>query len=435
VASRWRRLTAAPTTGTWSRGDIAWNTNPTSTSSPVGWVCITAGTPGTWAAFGAPNASSGGSGSGPALSDAAPQALGTAAAGTSEDASRADHVHAHGNQAAGGSMHAAATTSVAGFMSATDKTKLDGVATGATANTLAVGSTAPGNVTKAAASAGSSAEAARVDHKHDITTAAAVANPPGTANAEGSATSLARSDHTHALAAFGTGAGTFAEGNDSRLSNDRTASGIRTATTVVSVSSATAPTNGQVLQATSSTAAAWATIGSGGGTGMSGSVRLAPHFATANLTSTKSLTSGWTFAVYMGRLQTAASSVSVRLRMTTGSATITWAEVAIAKGPVVAGAGTNLTRLGFTDASAIMNSVGLKTVTVALTGAAVGDDIWVLIGNAATTLGVVRAQSIADDIQTGSQVAANVRPSTMASSTAFAVEAASTLAMWCAVIL
>jgi hypothetical protein len=38
---------------------------------------------------------------------------------------------------------------------------------------------------------------------------------------------------------------------------DRTASGIRTATTVVAVSAATAPTAGQVLTATSGTAANW----------------------------------------------------------------------------------------------------------------------------------------------------------------------------------
>lgn len=84
---------------------------------------------------------------------------------------------------------------------------------------------APANVTKAAAAAGSAAGPARADHKHDITTAAAVANPPGTANAEGSASSVARSDHTHALASFGTGAGTFAQGNDSRLSDSRAPNG------------------------------------------------------------------------------------------------------------------------------------------------------------------------------------------------------------------
>lgn len=43
--------TAAPTSGTWSRGDIVYNTAP-SASGTVGWVCTTAGTPGTWKTFG-----------------------------------------------------------------------------------------------------------------------------------------------------------------------------------------------------------------------------------------------------------------------------------------------------------------------------------------------------------------------------------------------
>jgi hypothetical protein len=40
------------TTGTWAVGDIVWNTAPTA-SGNIGWVCITAGTPGTWKTFGA----------------------------------------------------------------------------------------------------------------------------------------------------------------------------------------------------------------------------------------------------------------------------------------------------------------------------------------------------------------------------------------------
>lgn len=48
------------------------------------------------------------------------------AAGTDSTASRSDHVHAHANQA-GGSLHAVATDSVAGFISAADKTKLDAI--------------------------------------------------------------------------------------------------------------------------------------------------------------------------------------------------------------------------------------------------------------------------------------------------------------------
>lgn len=55
----------------------------------------------------------------------------------------------------------------------------------------------PANVTKAAATVGVSATAARADHKHDASTAAPAAAGLATASAEGSATSLARSDHKH----------------------------------------------------------------------------------------------------------------------------------------------------------------------------------------------------------------------------------------------
>jgi len=42
--------TAAPTAGTWAVGDIVWNTAPAALTTP-GWVCTTAGTPGTWKAM------------------------------------------------------------------------------------------------------------------------------------------------------------------------------------------------------------------------------------------------------------------------------------------------------------------------------------------------------------------------------------------------
>lgn len=41
---------AIPTTGTWKRGDIVWNTTPSAGGAP-GWMCVTAGTPGTWKAM------------------------------------------------------------------------------------------------------------------------------------------------------------------------------------------------------------------------------------------------------------------------------------------------------------------------------------------------------------------------------------------------
>jgi hypothetical protein len=42
--------TAIPTGGTWKRGDLCWNTTPSAGGTP-GWVCVTAGTPGTWKAM------------------------------------------------------------------------------------------------------------------------------------------------------------------------------------------------------------------------------------------------------------------------------------------------------------------------------------------------------------------------------------------------
>jgi len=42
--------TAAPTGGTWSRGSICYNTTPSAEGAP-GWICTTAGTPGTWKAM------------------------------------------------------------------------------------------------------------------------------------------------------------------------------------------------------------------------------------------------------------------------------------------------------------------------------------------------------------------------------------------------
>lgn len=43
---------AAPTTGTYNVGDIVYNSAPTA-GGTIGWVCVTAGTPGTWKTFGA----------------------------------------------------------------------------------------------------------------------------------------------------------------------------------------------------------------------------------------------------------------------------------------------------------------------------------------------------------------------------------------------
>lgn len=42
--------TAAPTSGTWQKGDFCYNTAP-GIGKPLGWVCVSNGTPGTWVVF------------------------------------------------------------------------------------------------------------------------------------------------------------------------------------------------------------------------------------------------------------------------------------------------------------------------------------------------------------------------------------------------
>jgi hypothetical protein len=81
---------------------------------------------------------SGGGGGGGTPYASTPAAVAAAGAtGSSDDYARGDHVHAHGTQL-GGTLHAVATGLAAGFMAAADKTKLDGVATGATNDTVAI---------------------------------------------------------------------------------------------------------------------------------------------------------------------------------------------------------------------------------------------------------------------------------------------------------
>jgi hypothetical protein len=59
-------------------------------------------------------------------SDSDPENIGISSPGISYNYSRADHVHAHGNQP-GGTLHAEATTTTTGFMSSSDKITLNSV--------------------------------------------------------------------------------------------------------------------------------------------------------------------------------------------------------------------------------------------------------------------------------------------------------------------
>jgi hypothetical protein len=171
-------------------------------------------------------------------------------------------------------------------------------------------------------------------------------------------------------------------------------------------------------------------------------VLIGPGFATASLSSTRTITSTNTMAVYMGkcpRRVTESDSVDMRYRVTTAAATITWAEIAVATGAINVGSNPTLTVRGFTDVSAVVTSTGQKTTAVSPSAGQVieeGDDLWALIGGVYSTALVVRAQSMADDLQVGIQASRVTRPSlNVGSGEAYTLDDATTLAPWVALVL
>ena len=173
-----------------------------------------------------------------ALSSSTPAAVAfTGSVGVGTTAARSDHVHAHGAQT-DGTLHAAATTSVAGFQSALDKTKLDAIASGAAALTT----NAPTQITVTTAAVGVETAAAKGDHVHSVSTAAPSALAVGGAQSTGSATSLARSDHAHAMPGLvTTAADGFASAADKlKLDGIATGAAALTGTAPVAVDNAAA---------------------------------------------------------------------------------------------------------------------------------------------------------------------------------------------------
>ena len=98
----------------------------------------------------------------PLATSAPPEVANGGSIGTATSAARADHTHGHGDQA-GDSLHVLATPTAPGFMSDLDKSKLNGIAAGATATPLS--GSAPTNVA-ATSSVGSATSVARADHAH-----------------------------------------------------------------------------------------------------------------------------------------------------------------------------------------------------------------------------------------------------------------------------
>ena len=111
------------------------------------------------------------------LSSSAPEALGTAAAGSSSEAARADHVHQNQNLAELGDV--TITTQTTGQVLAYNGTAW----TASTDNALTLSTTAPAD--HGTASAGTSSTAARADHVHDMPNITSLADVSAVAPSSG----------------------------------------------------------------------------------------------------------------------------------------------------------------------------------------------------------------------------------------------------------
>jgi len=164
------------------------------------------------------------------------------------------------------------------------------------------------------------------------------------------------------------------------------------------------------------------------------SVLVSPLFATANLSGTRSIISTNSYAVYVGKAPRSITSANVRYRVTTAAITVTWAEVALATGSINVGGNPTLTVRGYADVSGVVTSTGQKTTSLSVSsGQSIneGDDLWAIYGNAATTVAVLRAQSIADDLQVGVFAYLSTRPSTnVGNAQAYTVDGAGSTAPW-----
>lgn len=149
-----------------------------------------------------------------------------------------------------------------------------------------------------------------------------------------------------------------------------------------------------------------------------------------NLTDLYVTVAGTAIAVWLGTASWKSTSVALRYRVTTAAATITYAEVGIFSGAVNLGGNPTLTRLGYADVSAVVNSTGIKSTAVTLSTACnPGDNLWAVFGNDATTPMQLRA-GLADDIQTGICATLAARPSTATSPTAWTIAGATVALPW-----
>lgn len=127
-------------------------------------------------------------------------------------------------------------------------------------------------------------------------------------------------------------------------------------------------------------------------------LRFSPAFKPPNATTNLTCVSGTDYGQYLGRADRSYSNIKIAYRVANSPSPITWAEVAIYKTLVsIASATTVTTFCGFADISGTINSTGLKTTTVTVTGVTQGDDIYAVFGSSHTGTYNLRG-GLTDDI-------------------------------------
>jgi len=124
------------------------------------------------------------------------------------------------------------------------------------------------------------------------------------------------------------------------------------------------------------------------------------------------------YTIYIGRAPKSYTSFVIRLNVTTGISGTTWAELAIGKSTAPAPAtAKNITIVGYTDVSSIINTTGAKSITISVSGGQsidTGDHLWLTFAKSSTGTPGFRSNAVADLDDFGLILnAGNVRPSTI----------------------
>lgn len=150
----------------------------------------------------------------------------------------------------------------------------------------------------------------------------------------------------------------------------------------------------------------------------------------ANLVAVTAMVSGTSHFIYVGKAPYALTLLKFLCNVVTLGVTITWAEVAVFKGPIVPLSNPSLTRVGFGDVSAVFNTTGRKQGNITVAGVNPGDDLWLAYGSQATTPFQLRGM-LADDLQSGVFCTAAVRPSLAAAPQVVTLASGVLVPAWC----